>query len=792
MTVEENLSSSSPVSKIKDLFGKLKNANKKTVISFGLVILLIAAIPIGVYLVQQKQIFKPKASETRLVTSPETSFTLISSATTVAIGQEVRVLLYARADIDAANLFTAKLKFPANLLKVASVNTTSSHSASLGQAVKGVSEASLRVSKALALSSDGSYCAQVITRACDSRRTECKDFPTPCDVPVGWVIDNGTTGSYCAQVITRACDLRSTVCKDFPTPCDVPVGWRIDNSTTPILTPTTTPPVTVTSTPTNTPTTSPTPIPVNKDYFISNWMEKVPDNTAGTISLSGGVPSPGFKSILGQDSRVMAEIVFTALANGDANITFEPDSAIYKNSDNTNILGVKRDVAIKVGATPTPINSSARRVFVTSTTYNGNLGGLTGADAKCKERANAANLGGDWKAWLSNSTISATSRLIHNTAGYNLIDGTVVANSWNDLVDGTIQNPINVNELSQKLTTGIFYSKAWTNTTSTGAIAAGGHCANWTGSSATINGNGQAGIFQNTDSQWTLDGSDPCSVTNTNHLYCFEQTPQSTGLSCDVNDDGTKDTRDGILITGCWNKSATGNCARIDIDGNGTITTTDIQKFSYACPEIFATPTPTSTLSPIPSVAPTATPIQVNELGITISNVKNKLTIQPGQTQSIFAITSIGSTGISMYGYPTTYGPGINWNLSSVGLTTGRTIEIKVQVNSNVLPGIYSGSATIISAPSQKRYIIPNIEVTVPSQATASASAQVTTGIKGDINGDGKVNLVDMSILLSRFGKQGTEAGKADIYPTPLDGKVTVGDYGTLVQILIQNGTIKK
>lgn len=41
-------------------------------------------------------------------------------------------------------------------------------------------------------SKEGQICAQVITRACSIvNSAECKDFPTPCDVPTGWVRVNG-------------------------------------------------------------------------------------------------------------------------------------------------------------------------------------------------------------------------------------------------------------------------------------------------------------------------------------------------------------------------------------------------------------------------------------------------------------------------------------------------------------------------------------------------------------------------------------------------------------------------
>lgn len=168
--------------------------------------------------------------------------------------------------------------------------------------------------------------------------------------------------------------------------------------------------------------------------------------------------------------------------------------------------------------------AAAKRVFVTSTTYNGNLGGLTGADAKCQARANATSLGGTWKAWLSDSRTSASSRLTHATVPYKRVDGFTVASDWKDLTDGSLQESIRVTELKTKLgDQGSFFSKAWTNTKANGQIAdAYSSCNNWTSGSAST-GNGWAGTFLNRDTQWTESGSDPCSVINTNHLYCFEQ-----------------------------------------------------------------------------------------------------------------------------------------------------------------------------------------------------------------------------------------------------------------------------
>src|SRR5205823_203503 len=75
-------------------------------------------------------------------------------------------------------------------------------------------------------------------------------------------------------------------------------------------------------------------------------------------------------------------------------------------------------------------------VFVTSTSYDGNLGGLTGGDAKCQARAVAAGLAGTYKAWLCSGSTSAASRLSHlSTGDYVRLDGAVLANGWAGLTD---------------------------------------------------------------------------------------------------------------------------------------------------------------------------------------------------------------------------------------------------------------------------------------------------------------------------------------------------------------------
>lgn len=165
---------------------------------------------------------------------------------------------------------------------------------------------------------------------------------------------------------------------------------------------------------------------------------------------------------------------------------------------------------------PTPTPVSAKRVFVTSTNYNGNLGGLSGADAKCQIQATAANLGGNWKAWLSDSTGSPSTRFTKSTLSYKNLNGGLIANNWDDLVDGSIQNPIAWTE-----TKTVHAGWVWTNTSPTGTASSLDNCSNWssaqTGFTSWI-GNGN---IIPPGSRWTQDSGLDCWQST--RLYCFEQ-----------------------------------------------------------------------------------------------------------------------------------------------------------------------------------------------------------------------------------------------------------------------------
>lgn len=172
------------------------------------------------------------------------------------------------------------------------------------------------------------------------------------------------------------------------------------------------------------------------------------------------------------------------------------------------------------------------RAFVTSTTYDGNLGGIAGADAKCQTRADAASLGGTWKAIISDSSTTALSRnknrvkpiyelsgrLVMNPSAPGVLfgetSGTVFA--VNALFGGSssaLPTSISITELGTTPGT----NQAWTGTSNMG-VSSGSSCTNWTSNSSGVNG-----TYGNSSSvayQWIIQGGANCA--NTYRLYCLE------------------------------------------------------------------------------------------------------------------------------------------------------------------------------------------------------------------------------------------------------------------------------
>jgi hypothetical protein len=155
------------------------------------------------------------------------------------------------------------------------------------------------------------------------------------------------------------------------------------------------------------------------------------------------------------------------------------------------------------------------QVFVTSGTFDGNLGDLAGADADCTDAASNAtsSLPGSWTAWLSSNGPNAAIDRIRD-GEYQLLDGTVVANDKADLTDGSLGAAIGLDENLATVSTDV---DVWTATNAAGINPGVGSCLDW---STNVNAElGQVGRANLTDAGWTDVGGGPCDFLN--RLYCF-------------------------------------------------------------------------------------------------------------------------------------------------------------------------------------------------------------------------------------------------------------------------------
>ncbi|MFQ5527827.1 MAG: hypothetical protein ACE5GX_16410 [Thermoanaerobaculia bacterium] len=83
------------------------------------------------------------------------------------------------------------------------------------------------------------------------------------------------------------------------------------------------------------------------------------------------------------------------------------------------------------------------RVFVTSSTHDGDLGGLEGADAICQGLGATVDPAATWVAWISTASVDAIDRVLSTGPFVRASDtSTVIADDVPDLTDGSLDAAI--------------------------------------------------------------------------------------------------------------------------------------------------------------------------------------------------------------------------------------------------------------------------------------------------------------------------------------------------------------
>ncbi len=165
---------------------------------------------------------------------------------------------------------------------------------------------------------------------------------------------------------------------------------------------------------------------------------------------------------------------------------------------------------------------SSKKVFVTSTTHNGNLSGLSGADAICQARAGAIVPAvadpSKFKAWLSDSGTNAIDRFATTAGPWYRLDGVKVADNKAALAASgstPLLTAITVTETGDYLTNFLW---VWSGTDETGTKTSSSLCLDW--GDGTSSNNGNIGLANLSNTSWT--NWDTLTCDNPAALYCFE------------------------------------------------------------------------------------------------------------------------------------------------------------------------------------------------------------------------------------------------------------------------------
>jgi len=173
-----------------------------------------------------------------------------------------------------------------------------------------------------------------------------------------------------------------------------------------------------------------------------------------------------------------------------------------------------------------------RVVFLSSENYDGDLGGIVGADLKCQKLAQAFDPGHahTYRAWISDSVSAPATTFAHGeifaATPYVLRSGVMVAASFDDLIQ---HGPKVAITLTDTLET-VDAWPVWTHTTAVGtAVPDDHHCAQWT--SKALKPTALVGLSgfppDSPDLQawaderwWTRHLEKGCNIKA--RLYCFE------------------------------------------------------------------------------------------------------------------------------------------------------------------------------------------------------------------------------------------------------------------------------
>ena len=189
--------------------------------------------------------------------------------------------------------------------------------------------------------------------------------------------------------------------------------------------------------------------------------------------------------------------------------------ASFPAADATVLLAANIRQGVTIGGVAGSLTPPATlRMFVSSSSHNGNLGGVAGADTICQNLADTATLGGTWMALLSDGATHARDRLntdayIYNLNGKLLFDRNQI---WSgDTNFFAVQYDENVGSVN---------AEVWTGTRPNGNRY-GDHCSSWTVGTGFPNTGTAGGSNDDVFNIWIDGPTGQCDELK--RIYCLEQ-----------------------------------------------------------------------------------------------------------------------------------------------------------------------------------------------------------------------------------------------------------------------------
>jgi hypothetical protein len=215
----------------------------------------------------------------------------------------------------------------------------------------------------------------------------------------------------------------------------------------------------------------------------------------------------------------MAFDASTTVDGGSPIIFTQTDAASPTVADGA-VADASSDATSDDGSAPCPSDGirrpscEKRRAFITKDATNGCLGGLSGADKVCQQAADAAGLGGVWKAFLTVSRQDAASRFQSKGPWLEVGSQALLFPNRKSL-HAEPDTRITRNQFGEEVTPATY----WTGSQGAGGKGFGvATCNDWTTSEGWVQG--RQGVTGARDRAWVKGAKNSCAATAA--LLCLE------------------------------------------------------------------------------------------------------------------------------------------------------------------------------------------------------------------------------------------------------------------------------